>query len=342
MRTLLIPCVMSTSIRKTTRAIFVLLLMLHGCGEAPRDNPLDPLSPNPENRGALLVRVQSFYPPYTSLPEVALLLTPGNIFLRTNAEGSVLFSNLAAGTYTLTTSNSGYAADSVTLAVRQRETSQHTFRLNALPRIANTIVYSEHISRWFPINRDLYRLVIAAQVLDADGAQDIVGVKALSRNHGELGALTFRPETGRHELALTNFESPKPSLPDYLGEPLTLEASDRQAATSRSTPFALTRVIEPTPTAETPATFSTTGARPRFKWRALKLPYHFTFRVDISQFSPEQQFATLFESIPNIHADSSAYVASRDLPDDTYYWTVSIVDRQGNVSRSKEATFQVQ
>jgi hypothetical protein len=327
---------------KTAPAFCALLLLLHACGEAPRDNPLDPLSPNPETRGELLVRAQSFYPPYSPLPEIALLLTPGNVLLRTNAEGNALFSNLVAGDYAVATDHRGYVADSAKIAVRPRQTSQHTFRLNALPRIANPVVYSEHISRWFPSNRDLYRLVIAAQVSDTDGAQDIVNVKASSQNHGELGALAFRPETGRYELTLTNFESPRPALPEYLGEPLTLEARDREAATSRSLPFTLTRVIESTPTAETPATFTTTGARPRFKWRGLALPFHFTFRVDISQFSPEQQFATLFESIPNIPADSSAYVPARDLPAGTYYWTVSIVDRQGNVSRSKEATFEVQ
>lgn len=314
-------------------------LTLLGCGEAPRDNPLDPLAPNHENLGQALVRAQSFYPPYSPLSEVALLLTPGNILLRTDAEGNAQFTQLAANTYTITADKDGYVSGAVTLEVQARQTSQHTFRLNALPQITSTTIYSEHISRWFPLNRDLYRLVLAARVQDADGAQDIVGVKAASPNHGELGGLAFRVETGRYELALGNMES---ALQDFLGEPITLTVSDREAATSHSTPFALARVIETTPTAEMPAAFTSTGARPRFKWKSLTLPYHFTFRLDISQFSPEQQFATLFESISNIHPDSSTYVAARELPDGTYYWTVSIIDRQGNVSRSKEATFLVE
>ncbi|MEK7727234.1 MAG: carboxypeptidase regulatory-like domain-containing protein [candidate division KSB1 bacterium] len=315
------------------------VMLLVACGEAPRDNPLDPLSPKPETRGELRVRVQSFYPPYTPLPEVTLLLTPGNVYLRTNAEGSATFSNLAPDAYTLRTDHAGYAVDSSVIEIHARQTSEHTFRLNALPRLTNTTIYSEHISRWFPLNRDLYRLVLAAQVIDADGAQDIVRVHARSPNHGELGALAFRAETNRYEFILSTTET---SLQDFLGEPFTLEARDREAATASSAPFALSRIIETTPAAETPSAFTTTAARPRFKWKNLILPYYFTFRLDISQFSPEQQFATLFESIHNIHADSSAYAAPRDLPEGTYYWTVSIVDRQGNVSRSKEATFQVQ
>lgn len=327
----------------TVRVLLVwALLAALGCKDAPRDNPLDPLSPKLENHGQLLVRVQSFYPPYSPLPNVALLLSPAETLLHTNAEGNALFSELAPGNYTLTAGASGFVSDSIDLEIRPRTTGQHIFRLNAMPRIGETLVYSEHISRWFPLNRDLYRLVIAARVSDADGAQDLVTIKATSATHGELGALTLRPETGRYELALTNFESPKPSLPDFLGEPLMLEASDREGARSHSTPLLLTRVIEPTPIADTPSAFTATGTRPRFQWKRLTLPYHFTFRVDISQFSPEQQFATLFESIHNIPADSTASFAPRALPEGTYYWTVSIVDRQGNVSRSKEATFQVQ
>ena len=324
---------------KTWLALFTCALLVHSCGEAPRDNPLDPLAPHPENLGQALVRVQSFYPPYSPLSEFALLLTPGNILLHTDAEGNAQFTQLAVNTYTITADKDGYVSGAVTLDVRARQTSQHTFRLNAVPQITSTTVYSEHISRWFPINRDVYRLVLAARVTDADGEQDIVSVKAASPNHGELGALAFRSETGRYELALGNMES---ALQDFLGEPITLTVNDREAATSHSTPFALARVIETTPAAEMPAAFSTTGARPLFKWRPLTLPYHFTFRLDISQFSPEQQFATLFESLSNIPSDSSATSAPRDLPDGTYYWTVSIIDRQGNVSRSKEATFLVE
>lgn len=327
----------------TVRVLLVwALLAVLGCKDAPRDNPLDPLSPTPEKHSQLLVRVQSFYPPYAPLPNVALLLSPRETLLHTNAEGSALFTDLAPGNYTLKAGASGFVSDSVDLEIIPRTTGQHTFRLNAMPRIGEAFVYSEHISRWFPLNRDLYRLVIAARVTDADGAQDLVTVKATSANHGELGALTLRPETGRYELALTNFESPKPSLPDFLGEPLRLEASDREGAMTHSTPLLLTRVIEPTPIAEMPAAFTSTDTRPRFKWKSMTLPYHFTFRVDISQFAPEQQFATLFESIHNISADSAAAFAPRALPEGTYYWTVSIVDRQGNLSRSKEATFQVQ
>ncbi len=317
-------------------------LLYVGCDDAPHDNPLDPLSPKYENRGSLLVRAQSFYPPRSPLANVTLFLSPGNFLLTTNAEGTALFSDLAPQSYVLVASKNGYVADTVQVEVRAHQTAQHAFQLNAIPQITNVAVYSERISRWFPVNLDSYNLVVTAQVQDADGAQDLTSVQLLSKTHGALQDMTFRPESGRFELIIKEAALPGKSIFDFIGESLQIAAHDREAARALSEPFALARVIEATPIAESPAGLNRTGVRPRFAWHSTKVPYTYTFRVDISQFEPNQQFATLFESVGDIHPDSTTYLTNHDLPDGTYYWTVSIVDRHGNLSRSKEATFSVE
>ncbi len=333
---------MSIPSQTIRRMLAAFVLVLAGCGEAPHDNPLDPLSPKYENRGNLLVRVQSLYPPHVPLSGFALFLTPGNFFAHTNNQGAALFTNLLPGQYTLAANAAGYAADTVQIEVRARQTEQHTFELNAVPRITNVVVSSERISRWFPVNRDSYGLVVTAQAQDSDGAQDLTEVKLLSKTHGELKEMVFRPEIGKFEVILKDSDLPGKSLFDFIGEPLYIEARDREAAMASSEPLALARVIEVTPVAESPSGLKRTGVRPRFAWHTATVPYLYTFRVDISQFEPDQQFATLFESVNGIPPDSSAFLSNRDLPDGTYYWTVSIVDRHGNISRSKEATFEVQ
>jgi hypothetical protein len=322
-------------------AVLIIALAYVGCGEAPRDNARDPLSPNYENRGALLVRVQSFYPPRAPLAGVQVSLSPGNVFLITNAEGVAVFPDLASQKYLLIAHKQGYIGDSVQVEVQAGQVVQHAFQLNAVPHIAGMAIYSERISRWFPINRDLNRLVVAAQVSDADGAQDIDTVKLLSKNYGVLGNMAFRSASGKYELILEESELRGRSLFDFVGEPLQIEAHDRAGARVLSTALAMARVIETTPTAEAPANLTTTGTRPRFRWRSSSVPYEFTFRVDVSQFEPQQRFATLFESVAGISSDSSAYLTVRDLPGGVYYWTVSIIDRHGNLSRSREATFEV-
>jgi hypothetical protein len=104
----------------------------------------------------------------------------------------------------------------------------------------------------------------------------------------------------------------------------------------------LSRIVEITPVASSPAGLTQTGARPRFKWIGFPVSFQYTFRVDISRFDPTQQFAIPFDSIPGIDSDSSAFSYNKDLPGGDFYWTISIVDRNGNLSRSREAAFTVQ
>ncbi|NUO78685.1 carboxypeptidase regulatory-like domain-containing protein [candidate division KSB1 bacterium] len=325
------------------RLAFAVLVALFfaGCDDAPHDNPLDPLSPKYENRGSLLVRAQSFYPPRSPLANVTLFLAPGNYLLTTNTEGTAVFSDLAPQPYVLVASKNGYVGDTVEVEVRAHQTAQYAFQLNAIPQITNVAIYSERISRWFPVNLDSYNLVVTAHVQDADGAQDLTRVQLLSKTHGALQDMTFRPEIGRFELIIKEADLPGKSIFDFIGESLQIAAHDREAALTLSEPFALARVIEATPIAESPAGLHRTSVRPRFAWHSTTVPYTYSFRIDISQFEPEQQFATLFESVGDIHPDSTTYLTSHDLPGGTYYWTVSIVDRYGNISRSKEATFEV-
>ena len=95
---------------------------LAGClGEAPHENPLDPLSDAYRDAGTVEGRVTGIYPPFEGREGVRVLLTPlaggAEIATRTDASGAFRLDAIASGLYEVVASGDGFRAATDTVEV---------------------------------------------------------------------------------------------------------------------------------------------------------------------------------------------------------------------------------
>jgi hypothetical protein len=326
--------------RRWLRACFFGGLLL-SCGEAPRDNPLDPLGPDFNSRGQLLVYTQTYYSPNQPLPKVGLLLKPGNLVQQTNTEGLFRFRDLPADSYVVVASKPGFAADSQVVAVQPQRTSEVFLQLDAKPLFNRVSVRSEKISAFIPIEGEALQMVVEADMQDGDGLDDIQEVKLFSASFGLLQTLQRQSASNTYSAVVSEDGLATGSLYDLIGDPLWLEATDRAGAQSVSDPAYLIRIIEPTPQPSEPSGLKETNSRPHFQWRDLTLPFDYHYRINLLTFDITFPLPVPFRQIDDIPADSLSFVYDSNLNNGHYLWTLSVIDRFGNSSRSREAVFQV-
>lgn len=315
--------------------------VLLSCGEAPRDNPLDPLAPDFNNRGQLLVYTQTYYSPNQPLPGVALLLKPDNIIQLSNAEGLFRFRDLPADTYVVVANKSGFVADSQAVVVRPQRTSEIFLQLDAKPLFNRVNVRSERISAFIPIEGEILQMAVEAEVQDGDGLDDIQEVKLFSASFGLLQTLQRQSATNLFAAVVSEDHFSTGSLYDLIGDRLWLEAADRAGARTVSDPAYLTRIIETIPRPTKPSGLIESEARPRFQWVGTSLPFEYRYRINLLTFDISFQFPVPLRQVDDIPADSLSFAYDANLNSGYYLWTLSIVDRFGNSSRSGEAVFLV-
>ena len=328
---------------KTLTLVICLGLRLTGCADAPRDNPLDPLSPDYNDTGQIQIHTQRYYPPNLPLGNVTIFITPENIVRTTDEHGELVVGNLHSGQYQIIASKEGYAPDTLAVKVTAGKQENIFVPLNALPAFRNLSIRSEHLRVWFPVTTpDIFRLAVSAQLDDGDGIQDISEITLHAESLGALKTWTWQKATQRFEAIIEAGLLTSQTMYDLVGEGFFLEARDRPGGATVSSTVHLSRVIDPTPVASEPQGFKVVGSRPQFVWSPVEVPFEFTFRINIARVFPESNIVEQFEHIDNISPDSSSVVPNFDLPPGFYLWTVSIVDRWGNLSRSREAVFSVQ
>lgn len=317
-----------------------------GClGEAPHDNPLDPNSDRFTTEGGVAGRVTDRADEPLAGAEVRLLPGPSVAQTervgRTNEEGRFEMTGLPEGAgYRLQASSEAYGAGVLEqIDVRAGVVAElPVLRLNALPIFNRAAFRTVHVSRWWPLN-DLFFLEINAEVNDADGLFDIDAV------FFEIPDLNFTvpldPQTaGRFGKSIRADSLPAASLQSMLGQTLRLTVHDMAGVVVRSDPRQLVRVVEdtPIPTAPIERLLLETDL-PTLTWDLFPPRFAFTYQIDV--FRDEANRAVLVQQMTDIPMDETSVQLPLSLPTGPYFWTVSVVDAFGNLSRSKEAAFLI-
>jgi hypothetical protein len=321
-----------------------------GClGDAPRGNPLDPLSDNYRDVGAVTGRATRFYPPHAPLDHVRVRLeaaSPGSapwnpVVVESGPDGRFTFADVPSGPYLLFAEREGFAPVLDTLSVRLGEQSTRDVRLNGLPRVAALALRTVHVSRWWP-EEDLYLLEVVADVEDPDGATDVAAAWLEVVEAGFIDTLAVTSVPGRFTSSLPVETLPVGSLHALLGQTVVVHARDLAGQVNASAPRSLVRVIEETPVAGSPQGLATVrDVRPLLTWEPADLPFPFTYRLDVVRVLANVE--TVVHTAAGLASDQTAYRVPVDLArQSTYYWTLSVVDAFGNRSRSKEAGFQIE
>lgn len=315
---------------------------------AEHSNPLDPQSPNFTDKGSIAGQITSYYQPFQFLSGARVsLLSHSGASVQSDAAGKFMFSALAPASYTLVAEAPGHAADTTTVEVFSRQTSTIDFHLDALPFVEEANVTSAHVKTHASASdTDLVFLDIRATMHDPDGPNDIARVRV------DVSAFAFSDTLARgqpanswqrifaqDELKAANGAAIDPY--NLVGAPFQIIATDAPGASATSPPFQLARVIAEEPLALEPANGETitTGA-PQLRWQTPALAFEYTLTLHV--YKTVSGFQTLLLTIPGLPAGSNTAPYPGRLTSGSYFWTVTIIDRFGNSSRSKEATFQVQ
>lgn len=312
------------------------VLLIGSCFEdAARENPLDPA-----NGTQYMVEgtVSTFFEPRSAIERAIIMVEGEDKTAITSADGRYVMDMEKPGTYRITCSAEGFFADTVHITISQKHTVN--FRLNARPSFAETQLTSHRISRWFPVE-DVYFLEARVLVEDADGPADIQLVTMDIPVTQTRDTLELLQQSGRWFSRIYDYDLPITSIHDLIGNPVIFNAYNNDSMVTRSDDIYLTRVIETEPLPVTPNAFETVPADSIvFGWERVYLPYAFELRVTI--FSVDLGLLIEVDRIESISQNADGYVYRHNLPAGDYFWTLTIVDRFGNTSRSKESTFRVE
>ena len=325
--------------RNYTHLLLLVLFLGTGCFEgAPRRHPLDPQGENFQDIGGLSVLVNSFYAPRQGLTEATVRLTPGSFIGETDAQGRVFIPDLESGNYIVTVEKPGFAKRAIETAVSAGETINLEVLLPGLPVFEQISINTVHISRWWPPPEELFRLQIQTSVNDPDGLADIETVWLELPDFGFSVSLRNQFEPGTFQHILQETELPV-SLASLLGHKMILRARDRTSSETESETLGIFRIIESSPIAVEPQGLVLLSTdTPRLQWQSENINYPFSYKVDVVRV--DNNIQNLAWTLSNIPSDSSS-VLTAALPRGEYFWTVSIVDEFGNLSRSREAGFRI-
>lgn len=331
--------------RPLALALTAALVALAGClGEAPRDNPLDPLAPSYRDAGRVEGRATGVYPPFAGRGGVRIRVVPvaapvlAEHVVTTAPDGTFFVDDLPAGTYAVWSDDPAYRPTADTIAIAVGAVTTVTLALDARPVVTMQAARTVQIDRWnFP---PAFRLEVEAEATDPDRASDLSGASLV------VDALGFRSPLaevapGRFAATLDAAALPGGRVQSLLGQTLRIEARDLGGNTGTGPPLALVRVIEQSPQTFRPQNLEVVAANPPvLEWREAVLPFAFTYTVEASLVDPAgvPTRVALVESIPSTRLTQ---VLPHPLPVGDYTWSVWVVDEAGNRSQSKVAGFLV-
>lgn len=319
----------------------ILIIMFVSCfNNADRDNPFDPKSDGYQNFGELAGKVYTYYEPYQPISSVAITLLPGGQTTVTSTSGAFLLQDLAPGTYQVTAMREGYAPDTASIQIEPNQIASLQFNLDALPRLDSLCLSSGTEHYYYLVEPNRY-LVCKADVTDPDGLADILSVAIVIPTFNFKDTLALAQLAGTYQVIYQESDLPSQYIEELLGESMYLEISDRAGARCQFGPYFLARIIEEEPAPTAPASNAQVGEQPAFEWQEMNPPFPFTFKIEIYQIIANQVIYPPRKTVAQLPSELFAYQLNESLEVGQYLWTISIVDKWGNWSRSSPATFQV-
>jgi hypothetical protein len=328
---------------------------LYGCHDAPRDNPLDPQSPQYIATASVIGTV-TILNQNTPLPSATVMSMEDGVSTISNASGFFSFDHLTTGNQTLICTKANYTPDTEHIVLQTQTTAQVHFSLNGAPYIVSQNIYTRKIDQYYPSPQ--YFVDVTASVADPNGITDIDSVwffvAYLSSGSSTPDTLFFpmaySVSTRLFQVTIYKYGLPTNTIQWLVNRPLQIKSRDLHYAINYSNPFYVSRVIENTATPTYPimntatSVKDTTGPIPLLQWSPPDVTFNYTYSLAISRITSgvytDVWSYTQLSSINNefqFPGDNSG----ETLDSGEYVWTISVVDDFGNYSRSKEASFVV-
>jgi hypothetical protein len=322
-------------------ASILFLLLATSCADAPRDNLLDPLSPNYQGDGAvtgsvLLKNIAS------RIPGAQIRSLEEGLAVMSDSAGAFIFRRLSLGTQTLVCSKDYCVPDTQRIVLTSGSSQSVTFVLNGTPRVLSQQILTRKVDQYYPSPQ--YYVDVSADITDPNGITDIDSVwfKVDSLQF----PMDYLPSTKLFHTTIFKYDIPTNTIQWLVGRPLYIVSRDLSQAVNISDPFFVTRVIEygATPVSPSSQNNDTTNGTPLLKWLPPSVTFNYTYTLTISRIDGGTP------TIVWIHPDVNSYYEEWTFPSDgsgqvlvpgDYVWAVTVVDEFGNSCRSKESFFVV-
>jgi len=320
--------------------VFIVVLSGSCTKDAPRDNIFDPQSNLYENGGSILGEVTGKYPPYDPIPGLLVEVVQDQRFTYTNEEGEFEFSRLLPGKKNLRLSGDGFTTLQDSLEVGSGGTTEYLTVINGEPIIEGVDLLSRHIAHWQPLESE-YILDVSALVADKDGSLDIDSVLLEIPEWSFSVFLTRGGEPNQFEGIYFNDSFEPFAFPEIQGVDVILTCQDKSGIWGPEFLTQVSRLIISTPATLTPAGLSVVDSLPVFRWLSFDAGFEVDYQVDIFRLD-ESAIPQFILSSPILTETNLQWQSSLALPAAQYYWTLTVVDRYGNISVSKEASFLIE
>ncbi|MGD0036059.1 MAG: carboxypeptidase-like regulatory domain-containing protein [Bacteroidota bacterium] len=326
-----------------------------GCHDAPRDNLLDPQSPQYVSTASVIGTV-SILNQNTPLPSATITSMENGISTISNASGVFSFDRLTIGTQTLICTKLNYTPDTQRIVLYSQTIVHVRFSLNGAPYVVSQNIYTRKIDQYYPSPQ--YFVDVTASVADPNGITDIDSVwffvtyssSGSSTSDTLFFPMTYSVSTRLFQVTLYKYDLPTNTIQWLVNRPLQIKSRDIHYAINYSNPFYVSRVIENTaiptyPTINTVTSVKdTTGPTPLLQWSPPDVTFNYTYSLTISRIvSGVSNDVWSYSQLGSIN-DKFQFPGDNSgetLDSGEYMWTISVVDDFGNYSRSKEASFVV-
>jgi hypothetical protein len=329
----------------TVTSLLCVLTLIAGCKDAPRDNPLDPGSPQyiitASVKGRVLLLNKNSY-----ITSASISSLEDGVSVSSDTEGNFFFNTLTIGSQTLVCTKENFIPDTQQIILQSRTTKEVIFELNGAPFVQKQNILTRKIDQYYPSTQ--YFVDVTASVSDPNGIMDVDSVWFTVDTLLSI-PMDYSVTTKQFQITIYKYDIPTNTIQWLVNKPLRIRSKDRSNAVNLSTPFYVSRIIEnsATPTYPTINTttsqMDTTGPTPLLQWSPPDVTFNYTYTITLSRV--ESDIRTVVWTSTQVTSSSLQlqYPAdSTGLSGGEYVWTISVVDEFGNYSRSKEAPFVVQ
>jgi hypothetical protein len=327
--------------RMNRGTVLLFLFLAIGCADAPRDNPLDPLSPGYVSQATLtgVVLLKNIGSPI-SLARV-LVLEDG-LSVTSDSAGRFWFPRLPAGPLTVVCTKAGCSPDTQHVVLADRVTESLTFLLNGAPIVLQKKILTRKIDQYYPSPQ--YYIDVSADVTDPNGIIDLDSVSFTVSTYAF--PMVYDPTLRQFLVRVFKYDFPTNTIEWLVGKPLGIVSRDLSGARDTCEAFYVTRIIETGATPVYPSSFNndTTSGTPLLKWLTSTDTFTYSYTLTISR--DDAGTSTVVWEVSNVNSLLTQYQYPTDgsvapLEAGNYLWAVTVVDEFGNSCRSKESSFAV-
>ena len=306
------------------------MLLFSSC-DAPRENPFDP---NASNSTVTTIQLLHLLPSYSVISGAEVFIPEINQYKISNQAGTVVFTHPKTDSITVICRNDVYFTDTTVFKNLQKNNT-FQIRLNTKPQISELQFTSfyENIEN----HENLTSFSVRTRITDPDGLNDIEAVTIRQEESNYID--TLEVENAIELRFLKNFSLAQVSgslTPGEVAE-LNFELSVKNKNTGNILygPIRIIRIIEENPLLLTPESGSAQSDTVYFSWQKMDLDYDFTYNLVLQRLGGETQ---TYSSIPASQSDLKV----SDLVAGTYFFSLQIQDRPGNICQSPFNSFTYQ